>query len=90
MPFFRQTLKGLRRPSRFSDLRHNPFRVASFYLELVIPGLPKCNPGLKLANAFSVIRSSIIMVIAANGFVWRELLKPGFIIRGCQRFAPPG
>ena len=33
----------------------NPFRVArSHQMTFVIPGLPKLNPGLKLANTFGV------------------------------------
>ena len=37
--------------------RRNSFRVASSTLsDLHVPGLPQRNPGLKLANAFSVIR----------------------------------
>src|ERR1700682_3564094 len=33
--------------------RRNSFRVASSRNECVVPGLPKHNPGLELANAFS-------------------------------------
>jgi len=32
----------------------NPERVASYFQALVIPRVAKRNPGLKLANAFSV------------------------------------
>ena len=39
---------------RFDERRRNPFRVASYFQALVIPRVAKRNPGLKLANAFSV------------------------------------
>ncbi|HEY2972211.1 MAG TPA: hypothetical protein VGJ48_06835 [Pyrinomonadaceae bacterium] len=38
----------------FSGQRRNFFRVASSMDECLFPGLPKLNPGLELANAFSV------------------------------------
>ena len=51
------TLKELRRGLRFSGRRPNPdlsgLRLQK-YSDAFFPGLPKRNPGLKLANAFSV------------------------------------
>ena len=46
VPLSPQTLKG------FANVA-NPFRV-SFVMSHVIPGLPKHNPGLELANTFGV------------------------------------
>src|SRR6267142_2500347 len=52
---FVATLKELRRGLRFGGRQRNPFRVASSrQWTCVVPGLPKRNPGLELANAFSV------------------------------------
>jgi len=48
VPVSAQTLKG------FANVA-NPFRV-SFVMSNVIPGLPKLNPGLELANTFGVNR----------------------------------
>ena len=47
------TLKGLRRRLG-SRQRRNPFRVAKIYGPRQCPRVSKQNPGLKLANAFSV------------------------------------
>ena len=49
----RQTLKELR-CVLFREPRRNSFRVAWRTNEIPFPGLPERNPGLKLANAFSV------------------------------------
>ena len=38
----------------FPILRRNPFRVASFIKHIVSQGCQGANPGLKLANAFSI------------------------------------
>jgi hypothetical protein len=48
------TLKGLR-SFAFNKHRGNSFRVAPSKNEMRFPGLPKHNPGLEFANAFSVI-----------------------------------
>jgi hypothetical protein len=52
---FFATLRELRRVLRFANPRRNSFRVATSRNECVFPGLPKRNPGLELANAFSVV-----------------------------------
>jgi len=36
------------------EVSRNPVRVATSYRGVVDPGLPEGNPGLELANAFSV------------------------------------
>src|SRR5687768_16261137 len=52
-------LKGIPSDLAILGFRNNldatPFRVASTILAPVIPDLPKRNPGLELANAFSVM-----------------------------------
>jgi hypothetical protein len=49
------TLKGLR-GFAVNKRRRNSFRVAPSRNQSVFPGLPERNPGLELANAFSVIQ----------------------------------
>ena len=56
------TLKGLRRRLGNRNRRRNPFRVAKSFLVGFVPRVAKRNPGLKLANAFSV------MSLALTGF----------------------
>jgi hypothetical protein len=58
---FFATLKGLRGFGVNRRLR-NSFRVAPSRNEMRFPGLPKRNPGLELANAFSVIHILISLV----------------------------
>ena len=48
---FVATLKALRRVFSYG---RNPFRVCAFCKWGLSPALPKRNPGLELANAFSV------------------------------------
>ena len=47
--------EGVATASRLSQ--RNPFRVCLLQMGRLFPGLPKRNPGLKLANAFSVKRN---------------------------------
>jgi len=53
---FFATLKGLRCLLRFPYLRRNPFRVATTSKSILCPRVvaKRGNPGLELANAFSV------------------------------------
>jgi hypothetical protein len=55
---FFATLKELR-CFAVDESRHNSFRVASSKINASFPRLPKRNPGLELANAFSVIRRTL-------------------------------
>ena len=41
------------------EVSRNPVRVATSYRGVVDPGLPEGNPGLELANAFSVVRRTL-------------------------------
>src|SRR5688500_5402067 len=50
---WQKLLKELRRSSLIAT---QPFQGCFFYKWSVFPGLPKRNPGLQLANAFSVKR----------------------------------
>ena len=47
--------EGIAKSFAVKKPRRNSFRFASSRNECVFPGLPKRNPGLELANAFSVI-----------------------------------
>jgi len=46
---------------RFCAQRLNPFRVLPVKMTLVIPGLPRLNPRLKLANTFGVTLEQSIL-----------------------------
>ena len=49
---FFATLKGLRRPLRFPDLRRNPFRVATTSKHILIPRVAKAQPWAEISQRF--------------------------------------
>jgi hypothetical protein len=51
------TLKGLRTGCDLEDADATLSGLRTKSMSGFVPGLPRCNPGLKLANAFSVIKT---------------------------------